>query len=70
MKSVSAIAAVVLLATILPAQAQNMSDGTVPKQVYGRVQVLEGLKEGERVVTEGSFILKSELLKGELGEEG
>lgn len=36
----------------------------------GRVQVLEGLKEGERVVTEGSFILKSELLKGELGEEG
>lgn len=35
----------------------------------GRVQVLEGLKEGERVVTEGSFILKSELLKGELGEE-
>lgn len=36
---------------------------------HGRVQVLEGLKEGERVVTEGSFILKSELLKGELGEE-
>lgn len=36
---------------------------------HGRVQVLEGLKEGEHVVTEGSFILKSELLKGELGEE-
>ena len=36
---------------------------------HGRVQVLEGLKEGERVVTEGSFILKSVLLKGELGEE-
>lgn len=35
----------------------------------GRMQVLAGLKEGERVVTEGSFILKSELLKGELGEE-
>lgn len=35
----------------------------------GRMQVLDGLKEGERVVTEGSFILKSELLKGELGEE-
>ncbi len=35
----------------------------------GRVQVLEGLKVGEEVVTEGSFILKSELLKGELGEE-
>ena len=35
----------------------------------GRVQVLEGLKLGEKVVTEGSFILKSEMLKGELGEE-
>ena len=35
----------------------------------GRVQILEGIKEGEHVVTEGSFILKSELLKGELGEE-
>lgn len=35
----------------------------------GRVQILDGIKEGERVVTEGSFILKSELLKGELGEE-
>ncbi len=35
----------------------------------GRAQILEGVKEGERVVTEGSFILKSELLKGQLGEE-
>ena len=35
----------------------------------GRLQVLEGLKEGEKVVTEGSFILKSEMLKGEMGEE-
>jgi RND family efflux transporter MFP subunit len=35
----------------------------------GRVQVLSGIKPGERVVTEGSFTLKSELLKGELGEE-
>jgi RND family efflux transporter MFP subunit len=36
---------------------------------HGRAQVLEGLKVGEKVVTEGSFILKSEMLKGELGEE-
>jgi len=36
---------------------------------HGRVQVLEGIKPGEQIVTEGSFILKSELLKGELGEE-
>ncbi len=35
----------------------------------GRVQVLEGIKAGEKVVTEGSFTLKSEMLKGELGEE-
>lgn len=35
----------------------------------GRVQILEGIKEGEKVVTIGSFILKSEMLKGELGEE-
>jgi len=35
----------------------------------GKVQILGGLKEGENVVTEGSFILKSEMLKGELGEE-
>jgi len=32
----------------------------------GKVQVLGGLKEGEKVVTDGSFILKSEMLKGEM----
>src|SRR6266481_16376 len=32
----------------------------------GKVQVLEGLKEGEKAVTDGSFILKSEMLKGEM----
>jgi multidrug efflux pump subunit AcrA (membrane-fusion protein) len=35
----------------------------------GRVAVLDGVKQGEQVVTDGSFILKSEMLKGELGEE-
>ena len=35
----------------------------------GRVQILDGVKLGEKVVTEGSFILKSEMLKGQLGEE-
>ena len=35
----------------------------------GRVQVLEGLKPGEKIVTEGSFLLKSEMLKAELGKE-
>lgn len=41
----------------------------VGMEQHGRVQVLEGLKLGEKVVTDGSFILKSEMLKGELGEE-
>lgn len=36
---------------------------------HGRVQVFDGLRESEKVVTDGSFILKSEMLKGELGEE-
>ena len=36
---------------------------------HGRVQVLEGIKEGEKVVTTGSFILKSELLKAALAED-
>ena len=36
---------------------------------HGRAQVLEGLQPGEKLVTAGSFILKSEMLKGELGEE-
>lgn len=39
------------------------------EEQQGKVQVLEGLKAGEKVVNEGSFILKSEMLKGELGEE-
>lgn len=39
------------------------------EEQQGKVQMLEGLKAGEKVVTDGSFILKSEMLKGELGEE-
>ena len=53
-----------------------LGDGRFEKRVvktgmeqHGRVAVLEGVREDERVVTEGSFILKSEMLKGELGEE-
>lgn len=42
---------------------------TLGMEQRGRVQVLDGLQVGDQVVTEGSFILKSELLKGELGEE-
>ncbi len=35
----------------------------------GRVQILSGIKAGDKIVTRGGFILKSEQLKGELGEE-
>jgi len=35
----------------------------------GLVSVTEGLREGERVVVQGSFILKAEFLKGTLEEE-
>jgi cobalt-zinc-cadmium efflux system membrane fusion protein len=38
-------------------------------EVEGYHRVLNGLKLGEKVVTKGSFILKTQLMKGELGEE-
>jgi multidrug efflux pump subunit AcrA (membrane-fusion protein) len=57
---------------VFVAQSETKFEKRVVKtglEQHGRVQIVEGLKEGERVVTAGSFILKSELLKGELGEE-
>jgi membrane fusion protein, heavy metal efflux system len=36
----------------------------------GRVEIVGGLKDGERYAVKGSFLLKSELMKGELGEHG
>lgn len=41
----------------------------IGREQDGRMQVLSGVKRGEKVVTEGSFSLKSEMLKSELGEE-
>lgn len=38
-------------------------------EVEGYHRVINGLKLGEKVVTKGSFILKTQLMKGELGEE-
>ncbi len=40
----------------------------VGKPNQGRVQVLSGLSVGDRYVSAGAFVLKSELLRGELGE--
>ncbi len=41
----------------------------VGREQNGRVEIVDGLREGERVVTTGSFLLKSEMLKNELAEE-
>ena len=41
----------------------------VTKAVGGFVPVLTGLKEGERIVVKGSFLLKAELGKGEAAHE-
>ena len=39
-------------------------------EAHGMVEIRDGLKGGERVVTAGAFILKSELLKDSIaGEE-
>jgi RND family efflux transporter MFP subunit len=39
------------------------------RQVNGEVEIADGLKLGERIVTDGAFILKSELAKSTFGEE-
>ncbi len=39
------------------------------EELGGLVEITGGLQAGERVVTEGSFVLKSELLKSELEED-
>ena len=44
-------------------------DIEVGDKIYGFYQVQKGLKPGDRVVTDGAFYLKSELLKKELEEE-
>jgi cobalt-zinc-cadmium efflux system membrane fusion protein len=35
----------------------------------GQRRIISGLKAGERIVTKGSFALKTQLMKGELGDE-
>jgi cobalt-zinc-cadmium efflux system membrane fusion protein len=34
----------------------------------GNVRILQGLKPGEQVITHGSFIAKSQLLKSSIGD--
>jgi multidrug efflux pump subunit AcrA (membrane-fusion protein) len=39
------------------------------REAGGRVEVTRGLREGERVVSRGSFVLKSELLESSIAAE-
>jgi len=39
------------------------------REAHGMVEILHGLAEGEKVVARGAFILKSELMKGTIGED-
>ena len=39
------------------------------ERTQGHVEILRGLAEGEQVVTSGSFLLKSEMLKQTMGDE-
>lgn len=45
----------------------QMQEIRVGRRTSGFVEILEGIKENEDVVSVGSYYLKSELLKGELG---
>jgi len=40
---------------------------TTGRENTRQVEVLEGLEPAARIVVEGAFILKSELMRGELG---
>ena len=52
-----------------PAHFQ-MREIQVGGQADGVRKVIAGLTAGERVVTKGSFVLKTQMLKGEMGEHG
>lgn len=51
-------------------QQFEMREVKLGPESQGAVEILSGLKTGETVVTRGSFVLKSEHMKSELGEEG
>ena len=47
----------------------EMRDVVVGAKSGAWVEITDGLKDGEEVVTEGSFLLKSEVMKAELGHD-
>lgn len=44
-------------------------DVTLGTEAIGKVEVLSGVREGEQVVVEGTFTVKSALLKGTMGDD-
>ncbi len=47
----------------------EVRDVQIGGEVEGYSRVIDGLKLGDRGVTKGSFHLKSQLMKGQFGEE-
>ena len=50
--------------------AFEVRDIEVGGEINGFRRVLAGLEVGEKVVANGSFTLKTQLMKGEMGEHG
>ncbi len=48
----------------------ELHEVTLGRAAPGKIEILAGLREGEPVVTEGVFTLKSVVLKGSFAEEG
>ena len=47
----------------------KVRDVEVGGETGGYTRIIKGLEIGERVVTKGSFTLKSQMLKGQFGED-
>jgi cobalt-zinc-cadmium efflux system membrane fusion protein len=47
----------------------ELHEVTLGREAPGKVEVLAGLREGERVVSDGVFTLKSMVLKGSFAED-
>jgi len=51
-------------------EAYEVRDVELGGEIEGYHRVLSGLKLGDKVVTKGSFTLKTQMMKGEMGEHG
>ena len=47
----------------------ELHDVVLGQSNLGKVQILSGLRDGEHVVAEGAFTVKSAILRGSLAEE-